>query len=38
MTERATHRVISSLGEAGYLEQVRLGRRVHEGQSDDGTG
>lgn len=29
MTERATHRVISSLGEAGYLDRIRLGRRVH---------
>lgn len=29
MTERATHRVISTLGEAGYLERIRVGRRVH---------
>lgn len=29
MTERATHRVISSLSEAGYLERIRVGRRVH---------
>lgn len=28
MTERATHRVISGLSEAGYLERVRTGRRV----------
>lgn len=31
MTERAAHRVISSLGEAGYLERIRVGRRVHYG-------
>src|SRR5579859_5641417 len=29
LTERATHRVISGLTEAGYLERLRLGRRVH---------
>ena len=29
MTERATHRVISDLGKAGYLERIRVGRRVH---------
>lgn len=29
MTERAAHRVISSLSEAGYLERIRVGRRVH---------
>lgn len=28
MTERATHRVISNLSEAGYLERIRVGRRV----------
>ena len=29
ITERATHRVISGLTEAGYLERLHVGRRVH---------
>jgi DNA-binding MarR family transcriptional regulator len=29
LTERATHRVISSLAEAGYIDRIRVGRRVH---------
>lgn len=29
VTERATHRVITNLTEAGYLERVRVGRRVN---------
>lgn len=29
VTERATHRIITSLTEAGYLERTRVGRRVH---------
>lgn len=29
ITERATHRVVVALDEAGYLERSRVGRRVH---------